>query len=473
MKLVQDPLRIGDLRMVEDPNFDVWNHITFDSLAAPGNQDCLNDHLAHFSAQSLDFSRPLWRFEIIEGLQDGKIALVQKLSHATMDGMAAFKIMQTLFDREPAPPAKLGKQSWIVSPEPGKLKLLASAIRENAVRVGVVTPRTLWQLSRDFGGAAVQQLGDRLTGSAPDKTEKESKKSALKARPTSLNGSISSDQRALTYASFELDKMKVISKSLDCKLNDLCLLMASEALSNYFHGIGEKVVFAMPISTRSATDKEHGNALTLAMINAHNTISSLPARLQAIQADTLEAKSGQKDKQSSKKKAPDLTGILSPMLIDLATTVLNKIQPWSRIPSPVNAVMTNVPGPPWTFYFAGMPIEYQIPMIPVFHKGALSIGATSMGNNFSFGFHACGRVVKQENMHLLTEGLNSAYAELAKHAKRQARGEKSAPKSARKKPAGKSATATKKVKPKARSARPKTAAKKKPTGKSSPRASKK
>jgi hypothetical protein len=35
-----------------------------------------------------------------------------------------------------------------------------------------------------------------------------------------------------------------------------------------------------------------------------------------------------------------------------------------------------------------------------------------MGNNFSFGFHACGRVVKQENMHFLTEGLDRAYREL-------------------------------------------------------------
>jgi WS/DGAT/MGAT family acyltransferase len=435
-KLVQDPLGIGDLRLVDDPDFDVWNHITFASLEAPGDQDCLHEHLAHFSAQGLDFSRPLWRFEIIEGLQDGKIALVQKLSHATMDGMAAFKIMQNLFDRQPTPPAKLGKQKWTASPEPGRLKLLVSAMQENVVRVGVTTPRTLWYLSREIGGAAAQRVGDRFTGGAKVKAGKEGKKSALKARPTSLNGAISSDQRALTYASFELDKLKVISKSLDCKLNDLCLVMTSEALASYFRGIGEKVdfdlVFAMPMSTRGDTDKEHGNALTIALINAHNTIPSLPARLQAIQADTLEAKTDQKEKQTSKKNAPALTGILSPLLIDLATALLNKIQPWSRLPSPVNIAMTNVPGPPWTFFFAGMPIEYQVPIIPVFHKGALSVGATSMGNNFSFGFHACGVVVKQENMHFLTEGLNRAYSELAGLAKPQA------PTSVKKKPGGKS-----------------------------------
>jgi WS/DGAT/MGAT family acyltransferase len=468
-KLVQDPLGIGDLRLVDDPDFDVWNHITFASLVAPGDQDCLHEHLAHFSAQGLDFSRPLWRFEIIEGLQHGKIALVQKLSHATMDGMAAFKIMQTLFDREPTPPAKLGKQSWTVAPEPGRLKLLASALQENVVRLGVRTPRTLWYLSREIGGSAVQQVGARFTGGDTARSGKENKKSKLKARPTSLNGAISSDRRALTYASFELDKLKTISKSLDCKLNDVCLVMTSEALATYFRGIGEKIdfdlVFAMPISTRAAAEKEHGNALTIALINAHNTIPALPERLQAIQADTLEAKIGQKEKQASKKNAPDITGILSPVLIDLATALLQKIQPWSRLPSPVNAAMTNVPGPPWTFFFAGMPIEYQIPIIPVFHKGALSIGATSMGNNFSFGFHACGRVVKQENMHFLTEGLSRAYEELAGLAKRKTRGEGTSRPARRKSPGKKAALTINKAKPKTRVAKSAASVKTKAGGK--------
>ena len=335
------------------------------------------------------------------------------------------ELEQHLFDREPVPPAKLGKQSWSVSPEPGRLKLVASAMGGNVERIGVRTPRTLWYLSKEIGNAAVQSVSARMPGSGTASAEKAEKKSAVKARSTSLNRAISSDQRALTFASFEVDKLKAVSKALDCKLNDVCLLMASEALANYFSGIGEKVdfdlVFAMPINTRGADDGEHGNALALAMINAHNTIKSLPLRLQAIRSDTQEAKATQQDNQTKKlkarKKGPDITGMLSPLLIDLAATILKTVQPWSMLPSPVNAVMTNIPGPPWTFYFAGMPIEYQIPIVPVFHKGALSIGATSMGNNFSFGLHACGRVVKQENMHFLTEGLERAYRELEQLAK--------------------------------------------------------
>jgi len=96
--------------------------------------------------------------------------------------------------------------------------------------------------------------------------------------------------------------------------------------------------------------------------------------------------------------------------------IFRKTQPWDKVPVMINAVVTNVPGPPGEMYLTGMPIEYQIPMIPVYHKGALSIGVNSMGNNFSFGFHGCGKIVKQENMHFLLEGLDRAFQELQAHA---------------------------------------------------------
>ena len=42
--------------------------------------------VARLHAQPLDRSRPLWRFHVIEGLQDGNIAFYSKAHHATLDG---------------------------------------------------------------------------------------------------------------------------------------------------------------------------------------------------------------------------------------------------------------------------------------------------------------------------------------------------------------------------------------------------
>ncbi len=35
-KLVQDPLRIGSVRKIEDPAFDSWDHISVATIAKPG-----------------------------------------------------------------------------------------------------------------------------------------------------------------------------------------------------------------------------------------------------------------------------------------------------------------------------------------------------------------------------------------------------------------------------------------------------
>ena len=76
-KLVQDPLKVGDLRMVDDEDFDPWNHVTFATLPTPGDKRALERHMGKFSAQNLDNDLPLWQFEIIEGLEGGKIAIIQ------------------------------------------------------------------------------------------------------------------------------------------------------------------------------------------------------------------------------------------------------------------------------------------------------------------------------------------------------------------------------------------------------------
>jgi len=428
-KLVQDPLKIGDLRLIDDPDFDVWDHITFATLPSPGNQRCLDHHLGEFSARDLNNDRPLWTFEIIEGLEGGKIAVAQKLSHATMDGMAAMAVMQSIFDVSSVAPAKLDLTKAPTTPctEPGRISLLSTAVKENAKRLGD-TPKTLLTLSKILGKTASRSVNNWLEN---DETSDEKNKPSPPTYVTSLNGKISGDKRTVGVAMFKVAELKALSKAFDCKLNDICLTMASEALANYFKQTGEKINFdlrlVMPISTRSAASREHGNELTLANINAHNRISSLPERLDAIKRDTQMAKSDLLEKAGdSAAGLGEITNILSPLVIDVVAVLLKSINPWDKIKLPGHCVLSNIAGPRDTLYFAGMPIEYQIPMIALFHKAALSIGATSMGDTFSFGFHACGHVVKEENMHHLTDGVENAYRSLS-NAAEQLKAEKPSP----------------------------------------------
>ena len=62
--------------------------------------------LAEVMLQSpLDTSRALWEALYVEGLEDGRSALLTKLSHAITDGLGGIALFEQVYDleREPAP----------------------------------------------------------------------------------------------------------------------------------------------------------------------------------------------------------------------------------------------------------------------------------------------------------------------------------------------------------------------------------
>ena len=55
-------------------------------------------------SRQLHRDRPLWEMWIVEGVEDGKIALVTKMHHSTIDGVSGAELLGVLFDLEPDPP---------------------------------------------------------------------------------------------------------------------------------------------------------------------------------------------------------------------------------------------------------------------------------------------------------------------------------------------------------------------------------
>ena len=59
--------------------------------------------------QGFDRARPLWEMYLVDGMADGRSALIQKLHHAITDGVGSIQIALTLFDleRDPGDPGTL------------------------------------------------------------------------------------------------------------------------------------------------------------------------------------------------------------------------------------------------------------------------------------------------------------------------------------------------------------------------------
>src|ERR1700737_3894877 len=82
-------------------------------------------------SQNLDRAKPLWEMWVVEGLDEGKWALVSKVHHCMVDGVAATDLMSVLLDAERDPPLP-APDAWTPEPGPGGARLLAEAIVERA-----------------------------------------------------------------------------------------------------------------------------------------------------------------------------------------------------------------------------------------------------------------------------------------------------------------------------------------------------
>ena len=71
---------------VDDGTFDVEYHVRELALPAPGDNRQLAEQVARIISRPLDRSRPLWELYVIEGLEDGAVALLTKMHHAAVDG---------------------------------------------------------------------------------------------------------------------------------------------------------------------------------------------------------------------------------------------------------------------------------------------------------------------------------------------------------------------------------------------------
>ena len=413
-KIVQDPLRIGSVRLVDDARFDVHDHISVHTLPPPGGYDELTAALGAFSERPLDLTKPPWHYELIDGLAGGRMALAIHVHHAVMDGLGAQDALSSLYDLEPLNPEKSQKKKWQVTEEGKPLSLLSAALLENAERICLKTPRYLLK----SGLPLVKSLASVLTKQLGLKESVETDLSPLPpVRRTSLNSGKGSFKRLVAYVELPIDAALGIRKRFECSINDLALVLNSAALEHYFKKTHEKVDFdliaVMPMNARREGEKGPGNVLTIARVNLHNTIPNLAMRLKAIARDTVLIKSQHRSKPPhARVDGRGLMELFSPLVIDSLCFAVAELNLTSKV-TLGNIAITNVPGSPVTLYLAGAPVASGVPMAPVLGGvTALTITVSSTDKYLLFGYHCDAGAIKEKD--LFVEGARAAFDKLRK-----------------------------------------------------------
>ena len=105
------PGGIGLPVWVDDSSFELAYHVRHTALPAPASRTDLDTVVGRLMSAELDRSRPLWEVWMIDGLPDGRWALVFKVHHCMVDGVSGADLMTTLLDASAdAPPPRTGRR---------------------------------------------------------------------------------------------------------------------------------------------------------------------------------------------------------------------------------------------------------------------------------------------------------------------------------------------------------------------------
>ena len=128
-RVVEVPGQLANPVWVDDPEFNIDYHVRRSGLPRPGTEAQLLDLVSRLTSRPLDRKRPLWEVYLVEGLADGRVAVITKTHPALVDGLSAIDIGQVLLDVAPDAPA-LEPAPWKPRRPPGGAELVLQALDE-------------------------------------------------------------------------------------------------------------------------------------------------------------------------------------------------------------------------------------------------------------------------------------------------------------------------------------------------------
>jgi len=405
-RLVEVPFGIHHPLWIEDPDFVLDWHIRHIAVPAPGGPRQLADLAAHLVSIKLDRSRPLWEMWVIEGLEQGNIAVLSKVHHAAIDGVAGNELTVALLDLTPEVQKMAPDEDpWKPDRIPTDLELLGYGLTSLA-RQPVRAVKTI----RRTAGVA---LALRRQNREPDVTPPPGLFSAPR---TSFNVALT-PHRSYAMASLSLPDVKMIKNAFGATVNDVVLALCAGALRRYFDGRGEQVdgplVAMVPISVRAEDEKgAGGNRVSSMLVSLATDIDDPVDRLRAISDGTKDAK--EQSKAIGADTLTDWAEFAAPAVAGLAARLYSRTKMADRHRPLFNVTISNVPGPPFPLYSAGARLVANYPMGPIFDGGGLNMTVMSYLDHLDFGLVACSDLIP--NVWDLADGLVDALEELKKAA---------------------------------------------------------
>jgi diacylglycerol O-acyltransferase len=398
---------------VDDPHFNLGYHVRRTALPGPGGDEELRALVGRVMSQNLDRAKPLWEMWVAEGLGDDRWALISKVHHCMVDGVAGTDLMTVLLDKE-RDPRPLPAKDWAPEGAPGPARLLAGALVEQVVNPFAAGERLLAALRapRELAGL-MEDTARGLIGLAGV---------ARSQAGSSLNGALGPHRR-WAWARGRLSDVQVVRRALGGTVNDVVLAAITHGFRELLRSRGESVERVLhtlvPVSVRRPGERgTYNNRVSAMFAELPIGIADPAQRLDSIRRQMAGLK---ESKQAvAGEVLTSLTGFAPPMLLALGARAASKLPQRS-----LNTGTTNVPGPQYPLYLAGRRMLESFPYIPLFASVRVAVAIFSYDGALSFG--VSGDYDSAPDIEVLCTGIEQGLEQLVALSRPKRAGPKRAP----------------------------------------------
>ena len=409
-KLATMPFDLAEPVWIEDDDIDLDYHVRPMTVRRPGTLHQLEVLIGRLHSMLLDRSRPLWEMYVIDGLENGQIAMYTKAHHSGVDGKSGAELAKVMYDASPeirqVPPPRRKRG------DSGKYQLGVTELLQAAIANSAQEYRKLIELAP----TAVKALGaaaNVLSGQLSAAKEGSGSLASGLAPKTVFNDSIT-NQRSYSTMSLPMSDLKALGKRVGGTINTIVMAMCSSAVRGYLKERGllpEKSLIALvPVSLRAADDDSMNNQVSMIRVNLATDVKDFTERFKMIHESSEAGKALVKELKPV--LGVNLPVMGAPWLMSGMASLIGRSNLAKQFPAVGNVLISNVPGPPVPLYVAGAEMVHFHPVSIPYHGNAVNITVQSYAGKLEFGITACKRVLTEDESHELIDRLRAALKEI-------------------------------------------------------------
>ena len=334
---------------------DMRNHIRQIDLPAPGSMQQFYETVSFLNAGLLDRGHPLWECYIIDGIENGRLAVMIKVHHSLIDGEGGLRVMRNFLSDSPRNKTLAGPWMALASGDkPRRSRPSVSQIQRLQSMLKGLTklPGDVIGVGTDVLDLGVQSLNLKpRMASLP-----------FTARHTLFNNTAKSAARAYANTELPLADVKAVAKATDTSVNDVVMTIIDDALHHYLREhqapTDRPLVAFVPMSLRDESGGGGGNQVSAELVAMGAPETSLGERLRQINRATTNAKVKGRGMQTTSRQAY--------ALLLAGSLTMSDTLPWFGKAPSANLVISNMKGPTGQLYLAGAPLVafLGLPILP-------------------------------------------------------------------------------------------------------------